>query len=301
MGKKKQRKKTYLIIYTFVVLLVVVAASYLFTPRTADEKLVKKEPEIKVAKVEEQVASKPASKTIAQKPKKPLNITAKKQRFLDIMVEPINEVYAQFDKLYKEIKANPLDPRVEGLKLKYKVKTYEELLMALKPHPKSIALAQAAMESAWATSRFFNEAKNIFGVWSVNKNEPRVPALVKRGDRTVYVRKYDTVKESIENYYVTLSRSKAFKEFRALNFQKEHQNPYLLTQKLDKYSERGHAYGEELNDMISYNQFTRFDDVHYDKPRPTQKQIEKTVKVLDTIEESETSVSSMLKQLKEEK
>ena len=53
---------------------------------------------------------------------------------------------------------------VEQLKVKYKVTTNSELWMAFKPHPKSNAIAQAAMESSWASSRFFREANNAFGV-----------------------------------------------------------------------------------------------------------------------------------------
>lgn len=292
--------------FLFFIILILSIASYSFFDKDLQDKImdntinligtnessenIDKDKEIKSPEVKEE----------NKEDLKPLSISKKKQRFLDLMVEPINEVYLEFDILYKEIKTNPSDKRITALKKQYKVKTYEELLHALKPHPRSLALAQAAMESAWATSRFFTEAKNIFGVWSVNKNEPRVPALVKRGDKTVYVRKYQSIKESIRSYYITLSRSSAFKEFRALNYEKEFANPYELTTKLDKYSEKGAEYGKELNDMISYNKFVRFDEVTYAKPiiKPTQKEIDSTLKVVETVEGNESSVSDILNQVK---
>ena len=286
-------------LYAFAFLLIIAVVSYLLSDRTLEDKVLKN--------INEQIDALESQKEeIKKETKKPISISKKKQAFLDLMLEPINEVYLEFDALYKAIKANPKDARIDSLMKQYKVDSYEELLLALKPHPRSIALAQAAMESAWATSRFFVEAKNIFGVWSIKKNEPRVPALVKRGDKTVYVRKYETIKESIRNYYVTLSRSKAFKAFRELNAQKEFQNPYLLTEKLDKYSEKGAAYGEELNDMISFNQFVRFDEMHYDKPLKekepvamSQKEVEEVINVVDTVEENESSFGELLKKIKE--
>ena len=72
----------------------------------------------------------------------------------------------------KDLKSGSNAAKIEKLKTIYKVKSDKSLLLALKPHPRSIALAQAAMESAWATSRFFVKANNVFGMWSVNKNEP---------------------------------------------------------------------------------------------------------------------------------
>ena len=91
--------------------------------------------------------------------------------------------------------------------------------MALKPHPKSIALAQAAMESSWATSRFFTEANNVFGVWSFNESEPRIAAGKKRGNKTIWVKKYHSIKASMQDYYRTLARGVAFSEFRKLKME----------------------------------------------------------------------------------
>ena len=214
----------------------------------------------------------PEKKIIQKEVKKTKTVTQKKKDFYTLMVKPLNEVYEELQLQYREVKIliennstnNSKNERIIQLKKKYKVKTNEELLFALKPHPKSIALAQGAMESAWGTSRFYKDAYNIFGVWSFNKKDKRIAAGQTRGTKTIWLKKYDSAKESIEDYYLTMSRSSAFKAFKKLNY--ENQNPYLLVKKLDRYSEKGALYGKELAAMISYNGFTKYDIIQYEKP-----------------------------------
>ena len=97
-----------------------------------------------------------------------MTVQEKKARFKSLIIPAVDTVYATLMTRYQDVKAT-LDAGgsnddIESLKVEYKATTNEELLMALKPHPKSIAIAQAAMESSWATSRFFRVAYNIFGV-----------------------------------------------------------------------------------------------------------------------------------------
>lgn len=200
-----------------------------------------------------------------------MNLSEKKTTFLKMMVLPLDEVYEEelnyFYTIQTLVNENPDNAILESLREEYNANDNLELLMALKPHPKSITLAQAAMESAWGESRFFRNANNIFGVWSYNENEPRIPASIMRGDKTIWLKKYPTIKDAIKDYYKILSRSWAFKEFRKLNYQKENQNPYLLVKKLQKYSERREVYTQELSTMINANQFTKFDDEVYESPK----------------------------------
>lgn len=189
-----------------------------------------------------------------------LTVQEKKQRFKNIMVPAIENVRADLQNQYERISAamkNGTDRNFDELKEEYRAKTDEQLLQALKPHPTSIVLAQAAMESAWATSRFYRIANNVFGVWSFDEGEPRIAAGVKRGNKTIYVKRYDSVEESVRDYYRVLARGSAFKEFRELRVETE--NPFELVKKLDSYSEKGELYGEELASIIRYNNFTEFD------------------------------------------
>jgi Bax protein len=191
-----------------------------------------------------------------------ISVAEKKKRFKELLIPAVDNVYTKLDKQYNEVKslveAGKKDPKIDSLMKKYSAKSIEQLLIRLKPHPKSIALAQAAMESAWATSRFTKVANNIYGVWSFSKNEPRVAASETRGDKTIYVKKYDSITDSIRDYYMVISKGRAYKEFRELNMVTD--DPYELVKELDSYSEKGAEYGEELASLIRFNKFYKFDD-----------------------------------------
>jgi len=190
-----------------------------------------------------------------------MTVQEKKARFRALIVPAVDIVYAKLMARYEDIKttldADKTNAEIEKLKVEYKTTSNDELLMALKPHPKSITIAQAAIESSWATSRFFRVANNIFGVWSFDKDEPRVAALKKRGDKTIWVKKYDSIEEAIYDYYRTIGRSGAFAQFRQARMQTN--DPFILVTKLDRYSEKGSLYGEELTSIITFNKFDKYD------------------------------------------
>lgn len=189
-----------------------------------------------------------------------MTVQEKKARFISIMLPATKEIYTELLSRYTEVEkdlAAGNGDQYEALKKEYGASNDQALLQALKPHPISITLAQAAMESSWATSRFFREANNIFGVWSFDENDDRIAAGEKRGDKTIWLKKYSSVKASIRDYYRTLARGKAFVEFRKLNLNVK--DPYALVKKLDKYSEKGALYGEELTSIIKFNKFYKHD------------------------------------------
>lgn len=196
----------------------------------------------------------------------PMTVQEKKARFLSLIVPAVDHVYEDLMTQYQEVKSvidsGESNDEIEQLKIEYKANTNKKLLMALKPHPKSIAIAQAAMESSWATSRFFLEANNIFGVWSFNEDEPRIAANEKRGDKTIWVREYDSIEESVYDYYRTLARGRAFVEFRQKTMQTS--DPHVLVKKLDRYSEKGSVYGKELTAIIKFNNFDEYDDYDHE-------------------------------------
>lgn len=192
---------------------------------------------------------------------KNMTVQEKKQRFRDLVVPAVEKVYADLDAKYREAKkiidSGKIDAKIEKLMKAYSAKSPQDLLVRMKPHAKSVAIAQAAMESAWATSRFTRVANNLFGVWSFNKNEPRVAAGEKRGKKTIYVKKYANLEASIRDYYRVLAVGRVFGAFRAEKMKSN--DPYKLVKKLDKYSEKGAEYGKELKSMIKYNRFYEFD------------------------------------------
>jgi len=190
-----------------------------------------------------------------------ISVQQKKQRFKDILVPIVLDVYNTLQTQYLNIKSDIEKEKnqefIKKLKIEYKAKNNQELLEALKPHPISITLAQAAIESAWLTSRFTREANNIFGVWSFRSNEARIEANLRRGEKTIYLKKYKTYKAAITDYYKNLAKNGAYKKFRHEKLL--HHDPYYLVQFLQLYSEKKERYTKLLAKMIEYNQFDTYD------------------------------------------
>jgi len=195
----------------------------------------------------------------------PNNISTKekKARFLYLILPPTQNVHKElmqrYLKIADDIKYLRNLKEIEALKVEYRASSDEDLLARLKPHPVSITLAQAAMESSWATSRFFIEANNVFGIWSKNPKDKRIAAGERRGGKlTIWLRKFDTIDDSIRTYYELMSKGKAFGKFRKLRLETD--DPFVITQGLDKYSEIGQDYIDEINDVIRHNNFTQYDN-----------------------------------------
>jgi len=202
------------------------------------------------------------AKYVSNEVPKKMTVQTKKERFYYLVEPAVQKVHAELTKQYLEIKEDLQKGRNESktskLKKAYRVKTDKELLLALKPHPQSVAIAQAAMESGWATSRFFVQANNIFGMWSSNPNEARIAAGEKRGGtRTIWLRKFDTVEESVREYYKLMGRGRAYKKFRQTRYETD--DVFQIIKKLDKYSEIGKKYVKELGSVIRYNKLTKYD------------------------------------------
>lgn len=212
---------------------------------------------------EKPVASeiKEVSKYTAEVVPEKMTVQEKKERFRQLILPAVKKVFSELNQQYEQtkvlLKTNDNPDHITKLKAAYKAVSDEDLLLRLKPHPVSIVLAQAAMESAWATSRFFKEAKNIFGVWSFDKSEARIAAGEKRGKKTIWLKKYSTIEAAIRDNYRVLARGSAFSKFRKLRMKSS--DPYKLVKGLDKYSELGARYGKELAAVIRYNKFQQFD------------------------------------------
>ena len=127
---------------------------------------------------------------------------------------------------------------------RFKAKNKDDLLNRMITHPNSIVLAQAAVESGWGSSRFFREGNYLFWIWSYRADEPRIVA---NGDG-VYLRKYEDISQSIEDYFVTLGRARPYRQFREARVQS--QEVAELLPYLKYYSQRGKAYTDQLAIMV---------------------------------------------------
>lgn len=134
--------------------------------------------------------------------------------------------------------------------------TRRRLLRRVDEIPVDLALAQAANESGWGTSRFAQEANNLFGVWTWDADQGLLPVNRPEG-ATHYVRVFPDLQASVRNYVYTLNVGDAYHDLRQRREQLRQEGQPLqgmeLAPGLVRYSERGEAYVEEVQGMIRSN------------------------------------------------
>lgn len=142
--------------------------------------------------------------------------------------------------------------------------TLSQLLVRVDIIPADLALAQAANESGWGTSRFTRVANNIFGEWTFVKGAGIVP--INRPEGATYeVQKFATVYDSVRSYLHNLNTHKAYTKLRQIRLESRAAGDNLdglkLAEGLTLYSIRGEDYVKELQAMIRKNQLSRFSSV----------------------------------------
>tara|TARA_Y100001970_G_scaffold52211_2_gene65983 strand:- start:3287 stop:4405 length:1119 start_codon:yes stop_codon:yes gene_type:complete len=128
--------------------------------------------------------------------------------------------------------------------------------------PVSLAIAQAAKETGWGTSRFAQQGNALFGQWTYDGNGIK-PAGSEVGD-THKVMKFKILKASVRAYQRNLNTHKSYKKFRKVRaIQRDVYgtlNSIELVKYLDKYAETGAEYTKILKQIIEQNKLTDFDD-----------------------------------------
>lgn len=131
--------------------------------------------------------------------------------------------------------------------------------------PASLALAQAAEESGWGTSRFAQQGNAFFGQWDFTGNG--MLPLAQRQELGNYgVARFASPLASVEAYLLNINTNKAYQKLRILRTQLRSDNKaitgYQLAGALDKYSERGQAYTDGLRAIISYNKLEQVEQAY---------------------------------------
>jgi len=136
------------------------------------------------------------------------------------------------------------------------------LLLRVDAVPMSLALAQAAKESGWGTSRFAREGRNLFGQWCYEPGCGIVPRA--RGETKAHeVEVFATPRESVASYLRNINTHPAYRDFRLararLRASQEPLSGLVLAEQLQSYSERGAAYVDEIQQLIRFNDLEAFD------------------------------------------
>lgn len=195
-----------------------------------------------------------------------LSVEERKNAFISMILPSIlilnNEIIENRIILEKEIKKKKLSyfekETLKKLKNEYRIDDSKQLMRQYDVIPVEIVLSQAIVESGWGQSRFFLSANNIFGIWSFSKKDKKIKALEKRGNKEIFVKSYDSIYDSLKDYYRTLNTGSAYTEFRKLR------NNKILGEKLVEtlilYSELGEAYIIKLKSIIDYNDLSKYSE-----------------------------------------
>jgi len=139
----------------------------------------------------------------------------------------------------------------------------EELKLRVDTIPVSLALAQAAEESGWGTSRFAVLGNALFGQWDFS-GRGMVPEKQRKELGNYGLARFDSPQESVDAYMLNLNTHPAYARLRArrAEMRKAGAKPsgYELAETLERYSERGEAYVKALHDIMRINRLAWTDD-----------------------------------------
>ena len=149
--------------------------------------------------------------------------------------------------------------------LEYKVKKgdLKELMTRMDIIPTSIALAQAAKESGWGTSRFALEGNAIYGQWTWSGQG--IAPLDRDSNKNHKILKFPILRASVKAYKNNLNTHKSYKAFRDKRLQLREKNKKIkgleLTETLKNYAQTGSEYTKILNQIITQNRLSDFEPV----------------------------------------
>ena len=200
------------------------------------------------------------------------NTKKRKEFFIQIVLPLIlqenNNIRLDRKRLFSIInKSNNTSLEKKWLEKKYKQygipsKDLLTLKIRMDEVPVSLALAQAAKETGWGTSRFAQEGNALFGqwTWSGEGLKPK-EADENQGHK---VMKFNVLQASVRAYQRNLNTHKTYKEFRLARAQLRDAGKPLdsivLSQYLDEYAETGQQYVRTIQKIIEQNDLKDFDN-----------------------------------------
>ena len=154
--------------------------------------------------------------------------------------------------------------RLNGIAAEYDVdaERIDILLRRVDAVPPSLALAQAAIESGWGTSRFILEGNAVFGQWAWGEEEGLVPQGREVG-RTHKIKSFQLLTDSVRAYVHNLNTHNAYKGFREkrqmLRAEGKQLDGMALVSTLGAYSELKGQYLDMLRSIITANDLQPLD------------------------------------------
>ena len=216
---------------------------------------------------------KPISLTLLPKEIKQIENTKKRknlfiQIILPLVIKENNKIKLDRNKLFSILnKSKNTKSEKNWLNTKFKQygvlnKDLSTLKVRMDEVPVSMAIAQAAKETGWGTSRFAQEGNALFGQWTWSGNGIK-PAGAD-DESTHKVMKFKVLQASVKAYQRNLNTHSTYRDFRSARaeFREEGKklDSMILSEYLDKYAETGKEYVVILQKIIKQNNLDDFDD-----------------------------------------
>tara|TARA_B100001094_G_scaffold157181_1_gene152153 strand:- start:1533 stop:2609 length:1077 start_codon:yes stop_codon:yes gene_type:complete len=223
--------------------------------------------------VREKKLVKPVALTLLPNEIKMIESTKKRKEFFIQIVLPLvlkenNNIKLDRKRLFGIInKSNNTTLEKKWLEKKYKQygipsKDLSILKIRMDEVPVSLAIAQAAKETGWGTSRFAQEGNALFGQWTWSGEGLKPKDADKNQGHKVM--KFNVLQASVRAYQRNLNTHSSYKEFRQARAQLRDQGKPLdslkLAEYLNEYAETGNEYVEVLQKIIKQNELKDFDD-----------------------------------------
>jgi len=207
------------------------------------------------------------------------DVTAKKQAFFDYVLPGVRNANDDVLKQRQQVLAwqqtfaegelssrqqRGLDAMAQHYEIDPGLETSEKLDLLLRRVdivPASLALAQAAKESGWGTSRFSREGNNYFGQWCFSEGCGLVPNQRSAG-ATHEVQVFEKVEDAVGAYIHNLNTHTPYRELREIRAElrdQGHISGENVAQGLSRYSERGPVYIGEIQSLIRFNDLAKLD------------------------------------------
>ena len=227
----------------------------------------------KLDDVREKKLVKPVALTLLPQEIKKIENTKKRKEFFIQIILPLilkenNNIKLDRKRLFTIInKSNNSNLEKKWLDKKYKQygipsKDLSVLKIRMDEIPVSLAIAQAAKETGWGTSRFAQEGNALFGQWTWS-GEGLKPKDADK-DQGHKVMRFNVLQASVRAYQRNLNTHSSYKDFRKARARLRDLGKYLdsliLFQYLDEYAEIGDKYVEVLQKIIKQNNLKDFDD-----------------------------------------
>ena len=196
----------------------------------------------------------------------------KKDTFIKIVMPLIldenDKILEDRNKLFK-ILGKPSNTRGEKVWLKRRFKDYKvdgediaELKLRMDAIPTSLAIAQAAKESGWGTSRFALDGNAMFGQWTWS--EEGIEPSEKTKNQGHKILKFPMLQSSVKAYMKNLNTHRGYSELRNERAELRRKNQNIsgldLVDYLYNYAQTGSEYVKILKKIIQQNNLTDFDN-----------------------------------------